>query len=136
MPAPDSFVDTNVLLYAISTEPAEAAKTAKARNLLTTKNWAWSSQVAAEFVNASTAARRPVPLSLAEAEQWIDTWLVFPLVSVEGQTVKDALRIAQRFQISYFDAQILAAARAVPCSQALQPFGGGTSETTGIGAFC
>jgi predicted nucleic acid-binding protein len=38
MPAPDSFVDTNVLLYAISTEPAEAAKTAKARNLLTTKN--------------------------------------------------------------------------------------------------
>lgn len=115
MPASDSFVDTNVLLYAISTAPAEAAKTAKARNLLTTKNWAWSAQVAAEFVNASTAARRPVPLSLAEAEQWIDTWLVFPLVPVEGQTVKDAIRIAQRYQISYFDAQILAAAKAVPC---------------------
>jgi hypothetical protein len=24
MPAPDSFIDTNVLLYAISTEPSEA----------------------------------------------------------------------------------------------------------------
>ena len=39
--------DTHVLLYAISTAPAEAAKTAKARNLLPTKNWAWSAQVAA-----------------------------------------------------------------------------------------
>ena len=40
--------DTHVVLYAISTEPTEAAKTAKARKLLTTRNWAWSAQVAAD----------------------------------------------------------------------------------------
>ena len=56
MPAPDSFVDTNILLYAISTDPTEAEKSTVARNLLMTANWAWSAQVAAEFVNASTSA--------------------------------------------------------------------------------
>jgi predicted nucleic acid-binding protein len=39
MPVADSFIDTNILLYAISTEPAEAAKTAVARQLLTTEIW-------------------------------------------------------------------------------------------------
>jgi predicted nucleic acid-binding protein len=51
MPAPDSFVDTNILLYAISTEPSEAAKAAAAQHLLSTVNWAWSAQVAAEDLN-------------------------------------------------------------------------------------
>ena len=54
MPAPDSFVDTNILLYAVSTEPSEAAKSAVAQKLLMTANWAWSAQVAAEFINAGT----------------------------------------------------------------------------------
>jgi len=45
MPVADSFIDTNILLYAISTEPAEAGKTAIARRLLTTENWGWSAQV-------------------------------------------------------------------------------------------
>ena len=116
MPAADSFIDTNILLYAISTEPSEAAKTAVARQLLTTENWGWSAQVAAEFVNASTAKRRPKPLTLVEAEQWIDTWLPFPLAPVDGPLVKDAIGVAQRYQISYFDAQIVAAAKRLGCA--------------------
>lgn len=115
MPVADSFIDTNILLYAISTEPAEAGKTAIARRLLTTENWGWSAQVAAEFVNASTAKRRPAPLTLAEAEHWIDTWLPFPLAPVDGPLVKDAIGVAQRYQISYFDAQIVAAAKRMGC---------------------
>lgn len=115
-PVADAFLDTNVLLYAISTDPSEAAKAAVARHLLTTENWAWSAQVAAEFVNASTAKRRPLPLTLAQAEQWIDIWLAFPLVPVDGALVKEALRLAQRYQISYFDAQVVAAAKRLGCA--------------------
>ncbi len=115
MPAPDSFVDTNILLYAISTDPAEAEKSTVARNLLMTANWAWSAQVAAEFVNASTSARRPVPLTLVQAERWIDTWMAFLLIPTDGTIVKEAIRLAARYQISYFDGQIVAAAKALRC---------------------
>ena len=72
--------------------------------------------MAAEFVNASTAKRRPTPLTHAEAERWIDTWLPFPLESVDGPLVKDAIGVAQRYQISYFDAQIVAAAKRMGCA--------------------
>ncbi|MGI8978362.1 MAG: PIN domain-containing protein [Pirellulaceae bacterium] len=115
MAAPDSFIDTNILIYAISTEPSEAAKSAVARRLLSTANWAWSAQVAAEFINASTSARRPIRLTLTDAEQWIDLWLAFPLVAIETSIVKDAIRLARQYQISYFDAQIIAAARRLGC---------------------
>ena len=115
MPAPDALIDTNILLYAISTDPSEAPKAAAAQQLLTSKNWAWSSQVAVEFINVSTSSRRSAPLTLVQAEQWIDLWLAFPLVSVDAHIVKDAIRLAIRFQVSYFDAQILAAARSLQC---------------------
>ena len=42
MPEIDSFLDTNILLYAVSTAPAEAEKTRVARDLTQTANWAWS----------------------------------------------------------------------------------------------
>ena len=117
MPAPDSFLDTNVLIYSISTEPSEAAKSAIARSLLASANWAWSAQVAAEFMNATTSKRRPIPLSLVDAEQWIDIWLAFPLVAVDASIVKDAIRLARHYQIAYFDAQIIAAARRLGCGK-------------------
>lgn len=115
MPGPDVFIDTNILLYAISTDPAEAGKAAVAQKLLATCDWAWSAQVAAEFINASTSARRPAPLTLAEAEKWVDLWLAFPMVEIDGEIVKDAIRLAGRYHVSYFDAQVIAAARRVPC---------------------
>jgi len=117
MPVPDSFIDTNIFLYAISTESSEAAKSVVAKQLLTSTSWAWSAQVAAEFINASTSSRRPVPLTLVEAEQWIDLWLPFPLVAIDAAIVKDAIRLASRFQISYFDGQIIAAARRLGCGK-------------------
>jgi predicted nucleic acid-binding protein len=115
MPAPDAFIDTNILIYAISTEPTEATKAAAAQNLLSSANWCWSAQVAAEFVKATTSSRRPVWLSLLDAEQWIDIWLAFPLIAIDAAIVKDAIRLARHFQVSYFDAQIIAAARSQGC---------------------
>jgi len=115
MPVADSFIGTNILLYAVSTAPPEAQKSAAAQKLLMTANWAWSGQVAAEFINASTSARRGVPFTLPQAETWINTWLAFPLSPIDGAIVKEAIRLAGRFQISYFDAQIVAAAKTLGC---------------------
>ena len=112
----DCFLDTNVLLYAVSTDPAEADKTRIARELIQSKDWAWSAQVAAEFIRASTSPRQRKPLTRADARRWIETWLAFPMATVDGALVLEAVQIAERFQISHFDSQILAAAKRMNCA--------------------
>jgi predicted nucleic acid-binding protein len=111
----EAFVDTNILLYAISTAPGEQKKAAIAQSILQDRNWAWSSQIAAEFVRASTSSKQAVPLTLAQARNFVQTWNAFPMMAVDGAIVLDAIDIAQRFQISYFDAQVVAAAKKLSC---------------------
>lgn len=41
----DAFVDTNILLYAISTAPEEAARKQRAREILAQPDWGLSIQV-------------------------------------------------------------------------------------------
>ena len=53
----DCFLDTNVLLYAVSTEPAEADKTRSARGLLQSADWTWSRE---HFAPASQNRSRGV----------------------------------------------------------------------------
>jgi len=111
------FVDTNVLLYAISTAQAEDKKAAIARSVLQTADWTWSSQIAGEFVRASTSPKQSRPLSLAQARSFIETWSAFPMIPVDVVSWLDAINIAERFQISYFDAQVVAAAKRLRCKQ-------------------
>lgn len=53
------FVDTNVLLYAVSTLPDEAAKATKAQALLMDRDLALSVQVLQEFYVQATRKSRP-----------------------------------------------------------------------------
>jgi len=116
MPEIDCFLDTNVLLYSVSTVPAEADKARVARELTQTANWAWSAQVAAEFVRASTSPRQANPLSRTVARGWIETWMAFPMMAIDGALVLEAVEIAEQYQTSHFDAQILAAAKRLKVS--------------------
>ena len=116
MPVAECFIDTNILLYAISTEPAEAPKSSIAQNLLLLNRWAWSGQIAAEFINASTSRKRRPPLSWSDARQWLDCWTHFEMIPIDRAVVKIALEIASRYMISYYDAQVLAAAKLAGCS--------------------
>lgn len=111
----DYFIDTNILLYAISTDTAEASKAGIARQLLQNHAWAWSAQVAAEFVRSSTSAKKAVRLTWPEAGQWVAVWRAYPMTSVDGALVSEAILIAERYMISYYDAQIVAAARRMQC---------------------
>src|SRR5258708_6103732 len=114
-PVDECFLDTNVLLYAVSTNAAEAEKTHVARALVQGEDWAWSAQVAAEFIRASTSSRQKKPLTRAEARRWVETWMAFPMAAVDGALVLEAVQVAERFQTSHFDAQILAAAKRMGC---------------------
>jgi predicted nucleic acid-binding protein len=52
-------------------------------------------------------------LTLAVAGGWIKTWLAFESQPIDLQIVSDAIALAQRYQISYYDAQIIAAAKRI-----------------------
>lgn len=109
------FVDTNILLYAIDEDPASAAKRDRARQLLLTERWGWSVQVAAEFFVNATSPKRPFRLGSVEAAAFVETWLAYPTLSITPELVRAAVDFHQRFQISYWDAAISAAAKQLGC---------------------
>jgi predicted nucleic acid-binding protein len=109
------FIDTNVFLYSLSDDPEEQLKAERARQLLLHENWGWSAQVAGEFYYVATSPKRQFRLSPLLARQYVETWLGFPTASVSISIVRDALGLSAKFQISYWDAAIVAAARELGC---------------------
>ena len=55
------FIDTNVLLYAISHDPAEQDKASRASGILAERDLALSVQVLQEFYVQATRASQPIP---------------------------------------------------------------------------
>ncbi len=106
-------VDTNVLVYVYDT--ADATKQQRAvevvRQLASRGNGAISAQIMGEFFVAATQ-RMAVPLSQAEAERslvnYARSWLIYDLTAA---TCLEAVAIAQRRSISYWDALIWATAK-------------------------
>ena len=113
------FVDTNVLLYAISREPEEHAKAVRANEILDGRNVALSVQVLQEFYVQATRPTRPVPLDHTRAVGLIQTFLGFPVQELTTSLVLSALTTANHFTISYRDAAILEAARILGCEVVL-----------------
>ncbi|HEV2973213.1 MAG TPA: PIN domain-containing protein [Pirellulales bacterium] len=108
-------VDTNVLLYTIDEDPASVSKRQRAQQLLLSERWGWSVQVAAEFFVNATSAKRPFKLSATAAAALVETWLVFPTLDLTAALFRAAIDVQQRFQLSYWDATILAAAKQMGC---------------------
>ncbi len=113
------FVDTNVLLYAISTNPAEATKRATALTLLTCDDIALSVQVLQEFYTQATRTTRNGRLYQTEAENLVLTWRRFHVADLTVSIVERAMAASLRWQISYWDAAIVEAARSAECQTLL-----------------
>ena len=109
------FVDTNVLLYAASLDPRDAAKQRVALDLLDEDNLAASVQVYQEFYFQATRLSRPSPLTHSQALEFLARLRILRILPITLDIFHSALTISQRFQISYWDAAILAAARALSC---------------------
>lgn len=112
-----TFVDTNILLYAISAQPEEAQKNQTAKAILARSDLTLSVQVLQEFYVQATRPTRTDPLTHEEATALIQYWLRHLIVPLTVQVMQDALDIKKRYQTSYWDAAILAAAAAAGCSQ-------------------
>ena len=111
----DVFIDTNVLFYTVDEDPASASKRQRAEQLLLSERWGWSVQVAAEFFVNATSPKRPFKLSAVDAVALVETWFVFPTAGLTPALFRAAVDLHQRFQLSYWDAAILAAARQMGC---------------------
>lgn len=114
-----AFVDTNVLLYAVSRDPEEREKARRANEIVDGEDVALSAQVLREFYVQATRPSRRYPLAHEEALDVIETLLAFPIQQTTATIVLDAIATSQRFRISYWDAAILEAARALGCDLVL-----------------
>ena len=113
------FVDTNVLLYAVSTVPDEEKKNGTARAILARDDLVLSAQVLQEFYVQATRATKPDRLAHEVAVNLVESWLRFRIVETTVPLVQQALATAARWRISYWDAAIVEAARRGDCPEVL-----------------
>jgi predicted nucleic acid-binding protein len=113
------FVDTNVLLYAISRDPAEQDKAKRANDILTERDLALSVQVLQEFYVQATRASRPDAITHRQAFRLIESFRRFAVQDITSAIMMAALDARQRFQISYWDAAIIEASRTMGCAEVL-----------------
>ncbi len=104
------FLDTNILLYRASTAADEQAKRRVAETLLRRGDIGLSAQVLAEFYH--NAVNKPgLRLPAATARAIVEALSALPVVPITAELVLAAIRLRDRYQISYWDAAILAAAK-------------------------
>ena len=113
------FVDTNVLLYAISREDQVREKAARANEILASRDVALSVQVLQEFYVQATRESRSDRLSDEQAATLIEAFRRFPVQENTVAVMLAAIATKRRFAISYWDAAIIEAGRCLGCQVVL-----------------
>jgi predicted nucleic acid-binding protein len=106
----ESFLDTNVLVYAALPGDDEAWKQKIAVDLLQNERFAVSSQVMLEFFNVTTRKRKPA-LDVSIARDWLSDFRSAPVIAVDDEIVMEGIELAQRHKIVFWDGVIVAAAQ-------------------------
>jgi predicted nucleic acid-binding protein len=108
------FIDTNVLIYAGSSDLLDSEKRATAIDLLGKKGLGFSAQVMQEYFHVAYRKGR-LGISYEEAVATLHVISRFPVAPITADLVLLATNFSMRFQISYWDAAILAAAKQLGC---------------------
>ena len=115
------FLDSNVLLYQFDRKALQKQSVAREIivNALTTRSAIISFQGVQETLNVLTR-KLPVPMAELDVQDVLNNMLI-PLMRVmpSAALYTDALRIAQRFKFSFYDALIVAAAQSAGCKRLL-----------------
>ena len=113
------FLDTNIFIYTFDSKaPAKAKKAAHLiRRAADTGEGIISYQVVQEFFNVALR-RFPQPMNASEAEQYLIT-VLRPLLAVHSSPAIyfEALRIAEKHRLSWYDSLIVAAALEGQCEK-------------------
>ena len=111
------FLDTNILLYSISQNPAELLKRDRAIALLADDSGALSIQVLQEFYVQATRASRADAISHELATGLIEAWSRFRIQDLTFPILQTALRIRKTYGFPFWDSAIVAAALALGCDR-------------------
>lgn len=111
------FVDTNVLVYGVdrSDIPKSERADALTHAISVSGTGAISGQVVGEFIWATTrklSARLELPVAIGLAARFAATFTLLPITDA---VTREALRVANRYGLQYWDAQIWATARVGGC---------------------
>ena len=113
------FVDSNILIYAIANGSDEREKSSRALRILQDVDLAFSVQVLQEFYVQATRDTRRDRISHGDAVSFIQALCEFPVQELTVTLLRSVLATAHRYQISYWDAAIIEAARALGCREVL-----------------
>ncbi len=110
----EAFFDANVLLYACSSAPQDAIKQQRAADLILHTPFALSAQVLQEFI--SNALKKK---ALGITESGIDATMELAshvrVLPVTHELIVSGVALRRRYQLSHWDATIVAAAQALGC---------------------
>ena len=109
------FVDTNILLYAVSRSEADAGKRTKAATTLKEPEPALSVQVLQEFYYQATRPQGPAGLTHEQAMEFLRLFGALPTQEITVELFERATGMKEKFALSYWDASILAAAMMLGC---------------------
>jgi predicted nucleic acid-binding protein len=101
-----AFFDTNVLLYIYGGDAAKRERATALFNDMAGGGIAVSTQVIQEFIVTS----RKVGMARAALKNVLPTLLDLPMVLIDWPHIRRALEHEERYQISFWDALIVAAA--------------------------
>lgn len=108
-------LDTNVLLYAFSNSPREAAKARVAREWIEREDWGVPVQVLQEFYVNAVRAPHGIghDAAVAMIEEIADSR---PVVAGDMPLMRHALQLKSRFGLAYWDAAVISGARRLGAS--------------------
>ena len=110
------FLDSNVLLYACSSAPEDVEKRRVAEDLMLSRPFALSAQVLQEFI--ANALRKPrLGISEGNIDATLQMASLVRVQSVTRELVVSAVTLRRRYQLSQWDATILAAALELGCGE-------------------
>lgn len=108
------FLDTNILLYACSAAPGDAGKARIAEQILLETDCALSAQVLQEFI-ANALRKKELGISEGAIDATLEFSSKVPVLPVTRQLVIAATALRRQFQLSHWDATIVAAAQELGC---------------------
>jgi predicted nucleic acid-binding protein len=109
------FIDTNVLVYAASNAAADQSKRTIARQLLAQESIGFSAQVFQEFYAVAVSKQR-LKMTHDEAVAVLESLAEFPVWPISRELVLAAVKLKLQYQLSYWDAAIIMAAKLLGCT--------------------
>lgn len=110
----EAFLDSNVLLYACSSASGDAWKRRVAEDLILNIPFALSAQVLQEFI-ANALKKKSLAISEANIDATLKLTSLVRVLPITHELVVSAVILRRRYQISHWDATILAAAAELGC---------------------